>query len=190
MSDHLSQEEKAILLRLARQAITAAVLQQVLPALELEALSEHLRFNGVTFVTLFKAGTLRGCVGAMEAYQPLALDVCEHAIAAALHDYRFPPVQAEELGALRIEISRLTPPLKLDYENDQDLLAKLRPGVDGVLIKDGYRRATFLPQVWEKLPDPAEFLDHLCLKMGAPESTWRYRKLDVYLYEVEEFQEA
>jgi AmmeMemoRadiSam system protein A len=115
--------------------------------------------------------------------------VREHAIAAALEDYRFPPVRPEEVPRIRIEISRLTAPIPLKYERSEDLLKMLRPGVDGVVLRDGLRRATFLPQVWEKLPDPREFLEHLCLKMGVDASTWRYHKLQVYTYQVEEFHE-
>jgi AmmeMemoRadiSam system protein A len=125
----------------------------------------------------------------MEAYQSLAEDVQEHAVAAALNDYRFYTVEAGEVDRLEIEISRLTPPQPLPYEDPQDLIARLRPGIDGVLIRDGLRRATFLPQVWEKLPQPEDFLDHLCLKMGAPGNLWRSRHLDVSIYQVEEFHE-
>ena len=107
------------------------------------------------------------CIGALEAYQPLAEDVREHAIAAALEDPRFRPVDESELSRIRLEVSRLTAPHPLEYSSSEDLLAKLRPHVDGVILKDDYRRATFLPQVWEKIPDPVDFLDHLCAKMGA-----------------------
>ncbi len=98
-------------------------------------------------------GAFRGCVGALEAYQPLAEDVCEHAVAAALEDYRFPPVLPQEVGRIEIEISRLTSPIPLEYEKPEDLPELLHPGVDGVVLREGLRRATFLPQVWEKLPE-------------------------------------
>ena len=102
----------------------------------------------------------------------------------------FQPVTAGELGEIEIEVSRLTIPVPLEYADAEDLLAKLRPGVDGVILKDGpYRRATFLPQVWEKIPDTGEFLDNLCYKMGSPPDTWRRKKLDVLVYQVEEFHE-
>jgi uncharacterized protein len=106
-----------------------------------------------------------------------------------MEDYRFPPVQASELKDIEIEISRLTIPQPLDYEGPVDLLDKLRPGVDGVILKDGFRRATFLPQVWEKLPDKAAFLTHLCQKMGAAADLWRRKKIEVLTYQVEEFHE-
>jgi AmmeMemoRadiSam system protein A len=134
-------------------------------------------------------GELRGCIGALQAYQPLAADVREHAVAAGLQDYRFPPVSVGELSRIHIEVSRLTIPQPLSYRDADDLLVKLRPGVDGVILNDGSRRATFLPQVWEKIPDPAGFLSQLCAKMGAAANLWRHKHLEVMIYQVEEFQE-
>ena len=93
------------------------------------------------------------------------------------------------MDTLEIEISRLTAPQVLAYEQPRELLKKLRPGVDGVILRDGIRRATFLPQVWEKVPDTGEFLTHLCLKMGASADTWKHRPLTVLVYQVEEFHE-
>lgn len=185
----LTDEEKKILLKLAREAIEHVVNRRVLPPLDLHSFPPRLREKGAAFVTLTENGELRGCIGALEATQPLVEDVREHAAAAAVEDFRFPPVRPEEIDRLEIEISRLTEPQPLDYDGPLDLINKLRPGIDGVVLKDGFRRATFLPQVWEKLPNPIEFLDHLCLKMGLPRSTWRTRKLEVLTYQVEQFQE-
>jgi AmmeMemoRadiSam system protein A len=144
---------------------------------------------GASFVTLTIQGYLRGCVGALEPYQSLVEDVCEHAVAAAFQDYRFPPLQAEEINNIEIEISYLTKPQTLEYGEPQDLPRKLRPKIDGVVLRDGMRRATFLPQVWEKIPNPENFLEQLCMKMGAPADLWRKKKLDVSVYQVEEFHE-
>jgi AmmeMemoRadiSam system protein A len=188
-TDCLSEAEKGVLLSLARQALEYAVHGQKLPPLDLKELSPRLKVEGASFVTLTKSGELRGCIGALEPYQPLAQDVREHAIAAALEDYRFPPVQPAELPDITIEVSRLTQPQPLDYASPEDLLAKLRPGMDGVVLRDGRHRATFLPQVWEKVPDPSEFLDHLCYKMGEQPDVWRKRSLEVLIYQVEEFHE-
>jgi AmmeMemoRadiSam system protein A len=116
--------------------------------------------------------------------------VREHAVAAALEDPRFPPVKERELNTIEIEVSRLTPPIPLEYKDATDLLSKLRPHVDGVILRDAFRRATFLPQVWEKISDPAEFLDNLCYKMGANPDLWRRKHLDVLTYQVEEFRES
>jgi uncharacterized protein len=185
----LTQAEKKSLLQLARQTITQLASGISIPPVCLDDMPAHLRQPGACFVTLTEAGELRGCVGALEAYQSLAEDVCEHAEAAAFHDYRFPPVQAEEVPHLRIEISYLTQPQPLEYASPQDLLARLRPEIDGVMLRDGFHRATFLPQVWEKLPDPAQFLNHLCEKMGAPETLWRRKHMEVFTYQVECFEE-
>ncbi len=185
----LSNADRQTLLKVAREAITAAAASHALPDLDLRNFSADLRANGASFVTLTISGRLRGCIGTLEAYQPLVLDVQEHAAAAAIQDYRFPPVSAAEVPLLQIEISRLTPTQPLEYSDWQELIARLRPGIDGVLLKNGFQRATFLPQVWEKLPDPQEFLTHLCHKMGASGDCWRTKKLDVSTYQVEEFKE-
>jgi len=189
MSEKLTQEEKQLLLRLARQALESGVHGQPMPPLDQSTLTPVLRAEGASFVTLTVRGELRGCIGALEPNQSLVEDVREHAVAAALQDYRFPPVQADEFAGIEIEVSRLTLPEPLDYTTADDLLAKLRPGVDGVILRDGFRRATFLPQVWEKVADKEEFLSHLCLKMGASPDLWRRKHLEVLVYQVEEFRE-
>lgn len=185
----LSDEDKGDLLRVARQAIHAAVNRLPLLELHLNDYSKVLQENGASFVTLTEEGNLRGCIGTIDAYQPIVQDVCEHAVSAALEDYRFYPVQPEDVPKIRIEISRLSPLKKLDYSQPQDLLDLLHPGIDGVVIRDGFRRATFLPQVWEKIDSVEVFLEHLCYKMGAPAGYWRHKKLDVYIYQVEKFCE-
>jgi AmmeMemoRadiSam system protein A len=189
MDDPLTAEEKQMLLRLARSALRHGVRGDAAPPVDINAMTPRLREMGASFVTLTIQGELRGCIGALEPMQPLAADVCEHAVAAALDDPRFMPVGPDELDHIEIEISRLTLPQELDYTDTSDLLQKLRPGVDGVILRDGGRRATFLPQVWEKIPDKAAFLDHLCAKMGATPDTWRHRHLLVQIYQVEEFHE-
>jgi len=188
-ADKLTSDEKNILLRLARVALEKGVKGDKIPTLDLGSLPSRLQTQGASFVTLTIRGNLRGCIGALEPYQPLAEDVREHAVAAALSDFRFPPVRPDELPDIQIEVSRLTMPEPLAYTYPEDLLAKLRPGTDGVLLRYGSRRATFLPQVWEKIPDPAEFLDHLCQKMGEKAGLWREKNLQVSIYQVEEFHE-
>jgi len=188
--DKLSLEEQQTLLRLAREAMECGVRGKKLPPLDEESLSTHLREQGASFVTLTIRGELRGCIGALEAHQPLVHDVREHAVAAALEDPRFPPVREDELSRIQLEVSRLTRPLPLAYKDAADLLSKLRPHVDGVILRDGVRRATFLPQVWEKIPDAAEFLNNLCYKMGMNDNAWRTKHLDVLIYQVEEFHES
>ena len=189
MNAQLSLEEQQTLLRMAREAMEYSVRGEKLEPLNESSLPAHLREQGASFVTLTIHGQLRGCIGALEAHQPLAKDVRDHAIAAALEDPRFPPVREDELSRIQIEVSRLTRPVLLEYKDAADLLSKLRPHVDGVILRDGMRRATFLPQVWEKIPDPAEFMDNLCYKMGVSDNTWRIKHLNVLVYQVEEFHE-
>lgn len=189
MDNRLTAEEKQTLLELAREALQLGVTGQAMPGLDLQRMTPTLRAPGASFVTLTIGGQLRGCIGALEPYQPLAQDVREHAVAAALEDPRFPPVSGQELDQIEIEVSRLTLPKPLEYTDVKHLLAQLRPDVDGVILRDGYRRATFLPQVWEKIPDKAEFLTNLCYKMGAAPDAWRTRHLEVLTYQVEEFKE-
>ncbi len=185
----ISDPDRRFLLTLARQTIQDCVNGGPAPEIKSGSLSPVLQEPGASFVTLTIHGYLRGCVGALEPYQSLAEDVREHALAAAFQDYRFPPVQPNEINELEIEISYLTRPRKLDYEQPEDLAKLLRPNIDGVVLRDGGRRATFLPQVWEKIPDPQEFLEELCMKMGASPDLWRRKKLDVSIYQVEEFHE-
>lgn len=189
MAERLHQNEKKELLNIARQAVEAVVAGHSLNSLDLNQMPPVFRENGASFVTLTRDGQLRGCIGAIEAYQPLALDVQEHAAAAASEDYRFPPVSQEELSFIEIEISRLTRPIQLQFEDPGDLLDKLRPGIDGVVLRDNIKRATFLPQVWEKVSRKEDFLDHLCIKMGTHPGLWREKQLEVFTYQVEEFKE-
>jgi len=189
MTDQLTDGEKQTLLRLAREAMEHGVRGKKPPPLDNNSVTQRLLEHGASFVTLTIGGELRGCIGALEAHQPLVDDVREHAIAAALEDPRFRPVDETELNRIRIEVSRLTAPRPLEYSSSADLLKKLRPHVDGVILKNDYRRATFLPQVWQQIPDPEDFLDHLCSKMGAKPNLWLNTKLQVYVYQVEEFHE-
>jgi len=185
----LNDVDRKTLLNLARESIKLGVAEKPPLELKLDEYSQILQENGASFVTLTKFGVLRGCIGTLTPYQPLVQDVCEHAVAAALMDYRFPPLQLSELNDIVIEISRLSVPRKIDYGNYSELSKKIRPGVDGVVIEDGINRATFLPQVWEKLPEIEDFLSHLCQKMGASPELWKNKKLQVSIYQVEEFSE-
>jgi AmmeMemoRadiSam system protein A len=185
----LNPDEKKILLIIARQALESAVMGVKNHPIDLNGLPKNLQEFGSSFVTLTVQDKLRGCIGSLEPSIPLVDDVREHAVAAALEDYRFPPVQPEELTKIQIEISYLTLPKPLTYGNPGELVYLLRPFIDGVVLKDGFRRATFLPQVWEKIPNPEDFLSNLCLKMGASAFLWKQKKLIVEVYQVEEFHE-
>lgn len=185
----LSDSERTTLLAVARTAITAAAEGQRPPALNLAALPQALNEPRATFVTLNEHHQLRGCIGGLYAQAPLAIDVQQHAQGAALNDPRFSPVRPEEVPQLKIEISVLTKPELIAHTSPEDLLAQLRPHVDGVILVSGYYRATFLPQVWDKVPDKVRFLEMLSDKMGASPNAWRQPTTEVYRYEVEEFEE-
>ena len=180
---HVPEEIKNIILKLARDALKIAAEKRPLPPIDLSDFPEMLRKPGASFVTLKKNDSLRGCIGALEAKLPLAEDIRQHAVAAALYDYRFPAVEAHEVDDICIEVSILTEPERLEYEDPEDLLQLLRPMVDGVIITDGVRRATFLPQVWERIPSPSLFLSMLCEKASLPSNAWQTQKLQVYIYQ-------
>ena len=193
MSDvpYYTTEERATLLRLARLALERITRGESLLQVTPGTLPPKLREERACFVTLHRRadGALRGCTGTLVARRPLAEEVIYITEQTAFHDPRFPPVSAAEVDGLRIEISVLTPPQPLGFKGPEDLLRKLRPGVDGVTLQLGYRRATFLPQVWEGYPDPVVFLSLLAQKMGASPDAWRDPHVQVYTYQAEVFQE-
>ncbi|HOJ15372.1 MAG TPA: AmmeMemoRadiSam system protein A, partial [Deltaproteobacteria bacterium] len=135
-------------------------------------------------------GRLRGCIGTLEARESILEGIRRNAINAAFKDPRFPPLGKDELARVRIEVSVLTEPKPLPYKDPDDLVRKLRPGVDGVIIRKGWATATFLPQVWEQLEDPREFLSHLCLKAGLDAQAWERGGLEVETYQVQCLEEA
>jgi len=190
METKLTSDEREFLLILARKSMTNAITGKSKSETDAALIPDTLKQKGASFVTLTIEGDLRGCIGTLEAFQPLYRDVQDHAVQAALEDYRFPPVTEEELPLISIEISRLTPPVPLAYHNPADLPKLLKPNFDGVILKDGFRRATFLPQVWDQLPDAGMFLSHLCQKMGDAPDVWRRKVLEVSIYHVEEFSES
>lgn len=164
--------EQDTLLALARRAIVYGLAHQRPPEIDVGALPEVLRKPGAAFVTLHLHGALRGCVGSLEARQALGVDVAENAFNAAFRDPRFAPLTDAELNAIDIHISVLTRPQPLTVSSEQDLLHQLRPGIDGLILEEGHRRGTFLPSVWEQLPDPRDFLRHLKQKAGFPAAYW------------------
>ncbi len=133
---------------------------------------EALRQPAATFVTLKNSGELRGCIGSLKPIRPLGVDVRENAIAAAFRDPRFPPLAAIEFEATSVEVSLLSADERVDVADEEDLVARLRPGFDGLILEYGRHRATFLPQVWEALADPREFLAALKRKAGLPVDFW------------------
>lgn len=169
----LNEQQKQTLREIAWLAIRYGVEHhQELPVLELQRYDAILLAPAACFVTLEKNADLRGCIGSLQATRPLVLDVVGNANAAAFSDPRFDPVQAEELSALHIKISLLSAAEPLTARSESELLDLIRPGIDGLILEDGKHRATFLPSVWEQLPQPQDFLAHLKRKAGLAPNYW------------------
>lgn len=184
-------EEQEVLLVLARQSVEAAAAGQRLGDVRLADFPDSLQEKRACFVTLCyqQTGDLRGCTGTLSARLPLVSEVMTTAHQTALNDPRFPPVRVNEIPYLHVEISVLTPLVQLEYDSPEDLLAKLRPLVDGVTLRIGMHQATFLPQVWERVPDPVRFLTMLSEKMGLAGGSWRLPDMQVYTYQVHVIEE-
>jgi AmmeMemoRadiSam system protein B/AmmeMemoRadiSam system protein A len=150
---------------------------------------ERFKLHCGTFVTLKIKGHLRGCIGNLTASETVLDGVKRNAVNAAFHDPRFSPLSKNELERTEIEVSILSEPQPLAYQDGQDLINKLRAHVDGVIIQKGHASATFLPQVWEQLPKAEDFLTHLCLKAGLPADAWQNPDLEVLTYQVQYFEE-
>jgi AmmeMemoRadiSam system protein A len=185
----LSPTDSQYLVNLARLTIARAVEGDDIPPVVLAELTEELQQPGASFVTITIEGALRGCIGSIEPYRPLAQDVQENALGAAFRDPRFPALSTGELDAIQIELSILTQPQPLAYTSGDDLLSQLRPNIDGVIIEREWRRATFLPQVWEKLPNPIDFMSNLCKKAGLPPDDYQTPGLKVSIYQVAKYAE-
>jgi AmmeMemoRadiSam system protein A len=168
----LNDAESRELLAIACASLSQAVREGSPAWVELTHVSPRLREPGACFVTLTKHGDLRGCIGTLAAHQPLAQDVAHNAMASALRDPRFPPVSARELPDIKLEISVLSAPVDFPVRDEAELLQKLQPGVHGLIIDDGFHRATFLPAVWEQLPDAHDFVAHLKHKAGLSPNSW------------------
>ncbi|MEE9513486.1 MAG: AmmeMemoRadiSam system protein A [Anaerolineales bacterium] len=186
----MSEREKQILLDLADQSIVAAVHQDRPPRINLDSLPDRLQQPGASFVTLTRNGLLRGCIGTLKHEFSLAQDVVLRASAAATEDPRFPPLQADEIEDAEIEISVLTTPQPLEYNAPDDIPNLLVPGRDGVTIIHGRKKATFLPQVWEKVDGPEHFLSMLCQKARLPAEAWKGGELEISTYRVESFHRS
>lgn len=182
----LAQDERNTLLDVARASIRHGLAHGRALAVSPGDYPPPLQATAATFVTLQINGDLRGCIGTLEAHRPLIADVAANAWAAAFRDTRFPPLAPAEENLLELHISVLTTPEPFAVRDEADLLAKLRPGVDGLVLADGMRRATFLPSVWEQLPDPREFVAHLKRKAGLPARHWS-ATMRAERYQVEEF---
>jgi uncharacterized protein len=168
----LNEEDRRTLLQIARQTLEYGVKTGDLMPMDLKSYPAHLLEERATFVTLKLHGKLRGCVGMIQAVQPLVVDVAHSAYAAAFRDRRFLPLKPAELKDLDIHISILTPLEEIEFTSEEDLLEKLRPGLDGLTLEDRMYRGAFLPVMWEELPDRREFLAHLKIKAGLSPQYW------------------
>jgi AmmeMemoRadiSam system protein A len=185
----LSEDEGRYLLWVARKTIENRLANREDPPVKWKEVPDKFKEKTGTFVTLTIDRTLRGCIGHIIPRETLIEGIVENAVNAAFRDPRFPPLTRKELDKIEIEVSILTPPKRLSYEGVEDLLKRLRPGVDGVILKKGYYEATFLPQVWQQLPDKEEFLSHLCVKAGLSPSSWKTENLEISTYQVQAFEE-
>ena len=182
--NHAPTKPGEVLLSLARAAIASRF------GLSLDS-DDDTRFlyeHGACFVTLMQTGRLRGCIGSLQAYRPLLDDVKENAIAAAFRDPRFKPLAASEYNEICIEVSLLSPLKAMTISNEEDALTQFQPGVDGVVLHCGDKRGTFLPQVWESLPEPRRFLQELKRKAGLPGDFWSV-EIRLFRYHVDKWSE-
>ena len=190
---NLNPEQGQLLVRLARQTL-AEQFEKKIPQKEIDDLEAALKnpcfqVAGGIFVTLTINGQLRGCIGSLTSDEPIRTGVHRNVINAAFHDPRFTPLSAAEFDKVKIEVSILSEPQRLKYRDSDDLMEKLRPSVDGVIVRKDCASATFLPQVWDQLPQPHEFLSHLCTKAGLAADAWRQTRLEIFTYQVQHFSE-
>jgi AmmeMemoRadiSam system protein B/AmmeMemoRadiSam system protein A len=192
-SAQLTEEQGQVLVKLARHTIMEK-LGRTVSAAEADTANSASTKEGFqahcgTFVTLKIKGQLRGCIGNLTSNETIWDGVRRNAVNAAFHDPRFSPLTDKELDQTEIEVSILTEPRLLDYSNGEELIQKLKVHSDGVIIRKGHASATFLPQVWEQLPQPDKFLSHLCMKAGLPSNAWQDQELEVLTYQVQYFEE-
>lgn len=167
-----SQQDREILLKLARDAIEYGLKHHDYIKIDLKNFSKHLCEQRACFVTLQIGKQLRGCIGSLEAHQPLVYDVAYNAYAAAFGDPRFSRLTVAEFEKLSIHISVLSKPAPMRFDSEADLLRQIRPDIDGLILSDGSYKGTFLPSVWESLPDARQFLTHLKMKAGLAPDYW------------------
>lgn len=180
----LNKDQQQLLLQVALDSIQHGLQTGKPLAVNLAEYPEELTEQRATFVTLEKHRQLRGCIGTLEAVRPLVEDIAKNAFSAAFKDPRFPALQAEEFDDLEIHLSILTPAEPVIFTSEQDLLTQLQPGIDGLILEEGYRRGTFLPSVWESLPEPRQFLRHLKQKAGLSPDYWS-KNIRIYRYRTE-----
>ena len=183
-----TEQQKQQLLEIARDSIQSGLETGTPSNIDLDTLPDALKKQRATFITLHKQAQLRGCVGTIMARIPLAQDVAEHAYAAAFRDTRFTPLEIHELDLVDISISVLSPPEPITFNDEDDLLEKIRPGIEGLILEENYNRGVFLPSVWEQLPGKKDFLNQLKRKAGLPANYWS-EYIQVECFTTESFSE-
>lgn len=186
---HLSPNQKNYLLKLARQTITDYFDKSEKTSLDPEKIDKELTKPAATFVTLTKLGELRGCVGNLIAKKPLYQDIINNTLMSAFGDNRFPQLTKNESKNIKIEISILSDPSPYPHKNAASLLEKIKPNTHGIIIQNGFNQATYLPQVWDDLPNKTEFLESLCTKAGLSKESWKEESTEIFYYTVEKFSE-
>lgn len=180
----LSEIDKVLLKQVAHESVRSAVCDGRLFTVDRESCTERLVLPGACFITLLKQGVLRGCMGTLEAHRPLLDDVISNANSAAMRDPRFPPISRGELDQLALSISVLSEPQEMVVATESELLSKIVPNVDGLILQDGAHRATYLPAVWAQLPNPQDFVRELKCKAGLSQDYWS-ETLKCFSYQVE-----
>lgn len=184
----LSADEQLRLLALARESILDGLQTGRALQVDLARFSDNLLIKSAVFITLMRHGELRGCIGSLQAVEPLAQAIANSAFSAAFHDRRFGKMQAAEVDELMIEISVLSEMELIEVDSRATLLQQLQPGVDGLLLEDQGHRSTFLPKVWEKITSPEMFIEQLMLKAGLPADHWSQR-IEFWRYHTSTFAE-
>ncbi len=187
-TNELTPQQQQQLLQVARESIEYSLGHRHAMPVDADAYDEQLLQQGGSFVTLDKKGALRGCIGTLQPYQPLINDVAEHARAAAFSDPRFPPVGIDEFADIVISVSVLGDPEVINFSDEEDLISQLRPSLDGLILEADGARGTFLPSVWESLPEPRQFLQQLKRKAGLPLDYWS-DSLKISRYTTQSFSE-
>ncbi len=165
-------EDQQILLSIAEKSIAYGIEFGKPIHIDINDYPQHLTKKRASFVTLNKHNNLRGCIGVLEAYRPLVVDIASNAFSAGFCDPRFPPLNASELKQLELHISILSPTEEMSFSSEEDLMSQIRPNIDGLIISDVGKRGTFLPSVWETLPITEQFLSNLKMKAGLPPNYW------------------
>jgi len=186
--NQLTPQQQQRLLQVARESIQYSLRHRQALTVDLNACDQQLQQQGASFVTLNKKGALRGCIGTLQSYQSLVSDVAEHARAAAFSDPRFPPLGLDEFADIVISVSVLGKPSAISFSDEEDLISQLRPSQDGLIFEEGGNRGTFLPSVWESLPEPRQFLQQLKRKAGLATDYWS-DSLKISRYTTQSFSE-